>query len=71
MTTMGESVGYWMCAVPGCLERWRHRGGADIRLFVVGTKEMVQAGDYYFAYIGDCGTENENTINLLKGLEFA
>ena len=35
---------------------------------MVGTKAMIERGEYWFSYCGAVGAQNENTINLLKSL---
>jgi hypothetical protein len=37
-------------------------------LFVIGSKEMIAQGIYFFAYSGTVSRDNENTMNYLKSL---
>jgi hypothetical protein len=67
-TTLGETVGYWLCAVDGCLQRWSWKKGGERRLMVIGTEHMILSGEYYFAYVASRNPRCENKITLLKCL---
>ena len=61
-----ETDGYWLCA--RCGKRWTWRVSGNKRLFVMGSKEMMDQGIYFFAHSGAVDSDNENLLNYLKSL---
>jgi hypothetical protein len=51
MTDNGEGSGaYWVCAVCGLRWNWTY---GHLRLFIVGTRQSIMEGRYWFRHVGD------------------
>ena len=67
MTNNGEGTGaYWVCAVCGLRWFWKY---GHLRLFVVGTRESIMEGRYWFRHVGhNVDTNAEAKILYIKGI---
>ena len=65
LTDTGDDKGFWLCAA--CLDKWCWATGGTERLFVVGSKQSIAVGEYFYMMIGDeTASEHENTFNYIK-----